>query len=187
MEYDDEDAQFREGLALVPEGEEIPGAPQELEQVRDLAVREDRLEQEHVVVVPQPWAVPKQPTHEEWDNHVLMQHANYRSWCEHCVKTRGRERPHVRLDDSDERAPGAIACDFCCFTDDPMSDVDASAEKPFCSIGGICYRDGSIFACQSVKKSAQDSHTVNVLKNWVVGLGVAQTVLQSDGDPGIMA
>ena len=39
---------------------------------------------------------PKQPTDEERRVHNLT-HLPYRSWCEHCVKGRGREADHKHL------------------------------------------------------------------------------------------
>ena len=39
---------------------------------------------------------PRQPTDEERRTHNLT-HLPYRSWCEHCVKGRGREADHKRL------------------------------------------------------------------------------------------
>ena len=36
---------------------------------------------------------PGEPTREEIDEHRI-DHAQYRSWCEHCVRGRGRGQPH---------------------------------------------------------------------------------------------
>ena len=35
------------------------------------------------------------PTQAEQDEHYATGHAAYRSWCEHCVKGRGRASPHA--------------------------------------------------------------------------------------------
>ena len=36
---------------------------------------------------------PGQPTEQEYEEHCV-DHANYRSWCKHCVRARGRGEPH---------------------------------------------------------------------------------------------
>ena len=39
--------------------------------------------------------MPAKPTQAEQDEHYAGGHAAYRSWCEHCVKGRGRASPHA--------------------------------------------------------------------------------------------
>ena len=39
--------------------------------------------------------VPAKPTQAEQDEHYATGHAAYRSWCEHCVKGRGRASQHA--------------------------------------------------------------------------------------------
>ena len=39
--------------------------------------------------------VPAKPTQAEQDEHYATCHAAYRSWCERCVKGRGRVSPHM--------------------------------------------------------------------------------------------
>ena len=38
---------------------------------------------------------PAKPTQAQQDEHYATSHAAYRSWCEHCVKGRGRVSPHM--------------------------------------------------------------------------------------------
>ena len=40
-------------------------------------------------------AVPNMPSKAEREQHELT-HTPYRSWCEHCVRARGRNRPHQK-------------------------------------------------------------------------------------------
>ena len=47
------------------------------------------------VVAPRVPPVPAKPTQAEQDEHYAAGHAAYRSWCEHCVKGRGRASPHA--------------------------------------------------------------------------------------------
>ena len=46
-------------------------------------------------VAPREPPVPAKPTQAEQDEHYATGHAAYRSWCEHCVKGRGRASPHA--------------------------------------------------------------------------------------------
>ena len=47
------------------------------------------------VIAPRVPPVPAKPTQAEQDEHHTTGHAAYRSWCEHCVKGRGRASPHA--------------------------------------------------------------------------------------------
>ena len=54
---------------------------------RELSVPSDGGEE---VIAPRVPPVPAKPTQAEQDEHYATGHAAYRSWCEHCVKGRGR-------------------------------------------------------------------------------------------------
>lgn len=41
---------------------------------------------------------PREPSKEERDEHCLT-HLPYRSWCRHCVRGRGREWPHRKVEE----------------------------------------------------------------------------------------
>ena len=47
-------------------------------------------DQEHQQAEPRTHLVPPTVSLEERENHLLTGHAQYRSWCPHCVRTRGR-------------------------------------------------------------------------------------------------
>ena len=47
------------------------------------------------VIAPRVPPVPAKPTQAEQDEHYATGHAAYRSWCEQCVKGRGRASPHA--------------------------------------------------------------------------------------------
>ena len=59
-------------------------------------------------VAPRVPPVPSKPTQAEQDEHYARGHAAYRSWCEHCVRGRGRVSPHVFAPEGDvtRRIPG---------------------------------------------------------------------------------
>ena len=59
---------------------------------REMGVLSDGGEE---AVAPRVPPVPAKPTQAEQDEHYATGHAAYRSWCEHCVKGRGRASPHA--------------------------------------------------------------------------------------------
>ena len=59
---------------------------------------------------------PKGPTQKEREEHEAT-HLPYRSWCKHCVRERGRNKPHRRQDEEDkdeekEKAVPRISMDY---------------------------------------------------------------------------
>ena len=61
-------------------------------------------------VAPRVPPVPAKPTQAEQDEHHATGHAAYRSWCEHCVKGRGRVSPHAVV--SEGELP-EVGVDYC--------------------------------------------------------------------------
>ena len=57
---------------------------------------------------------PKKPTKREVEEHEVL-HERYEAWCRHCVRGRGRNRPHRRVErnkeNEDERVP-RISMDY---------------------------------------------------------------------------
>ena len=62
-------------------------------------------------VAPRVPPVPAKPTQAELDEHYSKGHAAYRSWCEHCVKGRGRASPHAVV--SEGELP-EVGVDYAC-------------------------------------------------------------------------
>ena len=65
---------------------------------RELSVPSDGGEE---VIAPRVPPVPAKPTQAEQDEHYATGHAAYLSWCEHCVKGRGRVSPHAIVSDGE--------------------------------------------------------------------------------------
>ena len=55
---------------------------------------------------------PEDPTDAEIEAHKLSGHACFRSWCRHCVRGRGCEAPHSRIDTPESAVP-TISWDYC--------------------------------------------------------------------------
>ena len=97
-----------ENLCVIPGAEGSRGEQgDEGEGLRDVEV--DGEEEAEV----KPVAKPVAPSKAERDKHE-MTHAEYRSWCSHCVRGRGQEFPHQK--DSREKNPmetPEILMDYC--------------------------------------------------------------------------
>ena len=50
-------------------------------------------------------ADPTKPNPEEIEAHEMRGHVEYRNWCPHCVKTRGRSLPHKSLQGKERKIP----------------------------------------------------------------------------------
>ena len=55
---------------------------------------------------------PKLPSQDEVDKHYVMGHLPYRSWCNVCIKAKGRDMDHNR-DNSKERKLSEYSLDYC--------------------------------------------------------------------------
>ena len=73
-------------------------------------VEQDQEAEEEAPVEAQ--AGPIRPTSKEKDDHNLT-HANYRSWCPHCVKGRGKVTPHRRSEEGGRADVPQIVMDYC--------------------------------------------------------------------------
>ena len=59
---------------------------------------------------------PEEPTQAEREQHELMGHVVYRSWCRHCVNAAGYGHKHVKSSEEETALP-MICCDYGFLTD----------------------------------------------------------------------
>ena len=60
---------------------------------------------------------PEEPTQAEREQHELMGHVVYRSWCRHCVNAAGYGHKHVKSSEEETALP-MICCDYGFLKDD---------------------------------------------------------------------
>ncbi len=81
---------------------------------------------------------PEAPSREEIERHNIT-HLPYRSWCPHCVRGRGRARPHQGHAGGGDRELPVVSADYAFFGKD--GDVDEK-ESPVLvlrdSMDGVC-------------------------------------------------
>ena len=74
----------------------------------DEGLPEDASEEQRAV---RPLRSPCEPTREEIDSHNLT-HAQFKSWCPHCVRGRGKNSPHYPVVRDAEAIP-IVSFDYC--------------------------------------------------------------------------
>ena len=68
---------------------------------------------------------PGEPTQSEIDLHAQTGHANYRSWCPHCVRGRARDGSHRPTRRAADAIP-TISFDYCFFTEGAGAEAEGS-------------------------------------------------------------
>ena len=127
----------------------------------------------------EPVQQPKCPTPEEIARHELT-HIPAATWCEACVKGRGREAPHRDQRGSmlDSVLP-VIQCDYGYLTD--------VGEEPVVALFASCRSSTNLFATLCTQKGPKDAYVVAAIASWIWELGHARLVIQSDGEAAILA
>jgi len=122
---------------------------------------------------------PKEPTPEERLEHEKT-HLPYRSWCQHCVKGRGKEMPHRRQ----EEAGGLpeVHFDYAFMGDegDPGGTVPMLVARS---------RQDRMTLATAVPRKSTGEFVVNRVMAFLkeVGLEAADVVVKSDQEPAIMS
>ena len=65
----------------------------------------------------------------EREKHVLGGHVQYRSWCPHCLRIRGRANQHQRYADAQEKALPILHWDYCYLSTGDSEDDEAAAAR----------------------------------------------------------
>ena len=127
----------------------------------------------------EPMQQPKCPTPEEIARHELT-HLPAATWCEACVKGRGREAPHRDQRGSmlDSVLP-VIQCDYGYLTD--------VGEEPVIALFASCRSSTNLFATLCTQKGPKDTYVVAAFASWIWELGHVRLIIQSDGEPAILA
>ena len=115
---------------------------------------------------------PNCPTPEEIARHELT-HLPAATWCEACVKGRGREAPRQDQRGSmlDSVLP-VIQCDYGYLTD--------VGEELVVALFASCRSSTNLFATLCTMKGPQDTYVVAAFASWIWELGHARLIIQSD-------
>ena len=127
----------------------------------------------------EPMRKPNCPTPEEIARRELT-HLPAATWCEACAKGRGREAPHKDQRGSmlDSVLP-VMQCDYGYLTD--------VGEEPVVAWFASCRSSTNLFATLCTTKGPKDTYVVAAFASWIWELGHARLIIQSDGEPAILA
>ena len=126
------------------------------------------------VIAPRVPPVPWKQTQAEQDEHYATGHAAYRSWCEHCVKGRGRASPHAVV--SEGELP-EVGVDYAYFGPEG-SQVTVLVCK--------CKRTGCLAATQ-VSEKGMNVYALTFFTGWLRGMGWKRLLLRSDDERALLA
>ncbi len=138
----------------------------------------DQLEEEPGGRGARPGADPGTPTKEEIAKHNIA-HIPFRSWCPHCVRGRGRARPHPAHSPGGERDIPTVATDYCFIglgTDDKECPVMVSVDSA----------TGAVFA-NVVNRKGPDEGAVAPLMSDIEFLGHRRLTFKTDQEPALVA
>ena len=137
---------------------------------------------------------PGDPSTAEVEEHRLMGHAVYRSWCPSCVRGRGRDDRHGATRRDDSEVP-IISFDYCflssraCARDHPEGDAtDESHQSPVLVMWDS--RSKGLFAHMVAAEGVDNSlvdRAVAVVCDDLSSLGYKRVVFRSDNEPAILA
>ncbi len=128
----------------------------------------------NVKVGKEPPAVSK----EERDEHEASGHAQYRSWCAHCVAAWGLGNQQRLVQHARDETP-VVSSDFYF-----MGEEDETAAPYLAIIDG---RSRSVHAVALPDKKATTLSNVRAFASFVKGLGYTRIVNKSDGEPAMVA
>ena len=148
-----------------PEGE--PGEEYEVEEIeRPVQVRS-----------------PSDPTTAEVEEHEATGHVQYRTWCKHCVAGRGIGQQH-RTREEELRAQDGLPVIASDYTFMSQSGAEDSRAKPILVVKDS--RTSSV-AATFVDAKGPTPYAVKYFTNFLKSLGYKRVVMQSDGEPSIVA
>ena len=143
--------------------------------------------------------VPAIPSPAEVAEHELT-HMPAKPWCEHCIRGRGRDEVHSKTDHVDQVVP-VIEMDYYYLTEKPEKPDRASASAAAASAAvadeeeknsqtclvAVCRSTGYLFSTVVTEKGPGCSYAVAAMCSWLHELGHSRFILQSDGEPALVA
>ena len=125
---------------------------------------------------------PGSPTIEEIERHNPT-HNPYRSWCPICVEAKGKEDPHYKSKKDKSKLEGkpTIGLDYKSFGQNAKNDDKATV------IIGRDRKTMYTFAHLCTAKGPTDEWVVEQLVKDIDGLGHADLILKTDGEPALVA
>ena len=125
---------------------------------------------------------PVVPTPAEVAEHELT-HLPAKPWCEHCIRGRGRDAVHKATTERIDEVIPVIEMDYFYITG-AAGDGEKNSQT---AIAAVCRSTGYLFASAVEEKGPKCAYAVAAMVSWLKELGYAKCVLQSDGEPSLVA
>ena len=135
-------------------------------------------QQSEEVAVPKAVRSPLEPTNAEVDEHELLGHVQFRSWCRHCVAARGVGQQHRSQAEEPEGALPTVSSDYCY-----MSQTDEETMP----IIVIRDRRTKAYAATTVKAKGNDEYAVKFFAGFLQQLGYQRFINKSDNERSLVA
>ena len=126
---------------------------------------------------------PSDPTAAEVEEHEATGHVQYRTWCKHCVAGRGIGQQH-RTREEELRAQDGLPVIASDYTFMSQSGAEDGRAKPILVVKDS--RTSSV-AATFVDAKGPTPYAVKYFTNFLKSLGYKRVVMQSDGEPSIVA
>ena len=126
---------------------------------------------------------PSDPTAAEVEEHEATGHVQYRTWCKHCVAGRGNGQQH-RTREEELRAQDGLPVIASDYTFMSQSGAEDGRAKPILVVKDS--RTSSV-AATFVDAKGPTPYAVKYFTNFLKSLGYKRVVMQSDGEPSIVA
>ena len=126
--------------------------------------------------------IPYQPTAAQIEEHEMLGHVQYRSWCRHCVAARAIGQQHKKVEHVESEEP-EIACDYAYMRSD-TDKQDISNSLPM-----LVIKDSKtkMYGATFVSEKGLDAYAVKYFTSFIQGLGYKKIIIKSDGEHSIVA
>ena len=128
---------------------------------------------------------PNMPTAEEVAQHELT-HLPAMPWCAECIKGRGKDAPHHDRQNHSIDAPRpTIELDYGYLTEQGAEGVGSEPAQP--GLYAVDRASTATFATAVTTKGPQCAYAVAAFASWIRELGHARVIVQTDGEPALVA
>ena len=135
---------------------------------------------------------PLLPSQDEIDEHNVLGHSQYRSWCPHCVAGRGVGQRHVAV----QEEPGALPSILSHYgymngkgigTESEVSEATGAVEENNLPILIIKDKRSKTIGASFVPAKGADTFAVKFFASFLQRMGHGKVLNKSDGEPSLVA
>ena len=155
----------------------------------DEEVDEQMGEESEEAVKPRMLPTPNMPTAAEREEHEIMGHVQYRSWCAHCVKARGAGQKHPAHEEEQEGELPMICSDYGYMNGEESDLTEATGAQDPENLPILVIRDRrtKTITASYVPEKGQHRFGLKFFSNFLKRMGHRKVINRSDGEPALVA